>query len=362
MKVLTLLLSSISEGAYSFKRINKIEFLKSQSSYGYTKRYRFGRLFSAHVSINQLSEEFRCYLFSDVYNNISICNSHPTILLEFAQEHHLSTPFLHSLVKESDEFYDVIKSHYGTDINAKELVLMSLNIPHMMFRSRHLNNLAKDLTLVRRVLKEKIYDLDLDFQAAVDGRCHKSITANAKALKMQSLYCFNKETDSIFSFIDFHKTQTPLEIKEMSSFVPFFDGVYVYTEPLFNFNTLSMQNEMMSVDLENIVEKYNDIHNIQFVQKTIKYPSKLISTESFNTIEHAIKIIDKMSHNQIISEFEALKVFDSKFSPITSLQEEKSRKVNFTYDQTIQIQNVHKEIYNKLINRVIQENNLNLLT
>lgn len=357
VKILTLLLSSISEGSYTFEYIKGVVYLKSNSVYGYTKKYDYGRLYPKYVSINQLSREFRYYLFGNIYNDIDIVNAHPTILYNFAQEQNLHTPTLQLLVEDRDYFYEQIIKDYSYDIDPKKLVLISINMNKVNFTSLKLNSLVYDLRKIRESLYN-LYENDENYRSAIDFRCDNNTTTDMKISKIQSLFCFNKETEHIMSFINFYKNKIPFELKEVNSFVPFFDGLYIFSNSLVRLNTSNMHIEKIKVDLDNIMKEYNETNKIKFVKKNIQPIYKLISLEDFNRIESAICGIENMSYDEIKKEIGELNISHEIISCIQTVLKESECKVDFTYEQLNTVQCVYKKMYNKLIKHKINKNTI----
>jgi hypothetical protein len=164
-RILLLLLSGIAEGTYKLEFINTKLYLKSNSSYGYTKKYSYGRLYPIKVSISHISREFRYYLFKDLYDDVDIINAHPTILYDYAISRNISMSSLNSLVNNRELFYETIKEQYGGSekIDPKKLALIALNMNKTDFKSDLLNNLTRDLNEIREKLYEEFYLNNLEF-------------------------------------------------------------------------------------------------------------------------------------------------------------------------------------------------------
>jgi galactitol-specific phosphotransferase system IIB component len=357
-KTLLLLLSGITEGTYKIDFINENMYLKSDSCYGYTKKYSYGRLYPVKASISQISREFRYYLFDGLYNDVDIINYHPAILYEYANKHQISTTSLGELVNHRELFYSKIENDYSFGkIDTKKIVLIAFNTNKNDFKSNLLNNLTRDLNLIRNKLYEEFYLNNSTFRSAIDFRCENNNIENDLKMKTQSLFCFNRETECIMSFKDFYISNIPSELHERSSFIPFFNSLYIHTDPISYLNVSNMTSTVVKVDLEDIIAKYNTNNNIKFKHKSIVLEDTLIPRDIFNDIIFAIGTLEHMNYKEIAKQFESLDLSSELVVTLHDiLNDSECPEVTFEYNQLTQLQGKVRIMFNKLIYSLIARN------
>lgn len=355
-KTLLLLLSGISEGTYKLEFINTKLHLKSNSSYGYTKKYSYGRLYPIKSSISHLSREFRYYLFKGLYKDVDIINAHPSMLHQYAIDNNISMRSLSLLVNNRDLFYEKVKTHYGdySKVDPKKLALITINTNRTDFKSHLLNDLTYDLNLIREKLYEEFYLNNSEFRSAIDLRCGTNASKTDIITKTQSLFCFNRETECVMSFRDFYLNNIPAELRENTSFIPFYDGMYIHTDSISSLNLRNMSTETIEADLQDIIDKYNITTSIKFKHKVIEMEDKLIPNKDFNEIQVAIDTVESMNYQEILNEFNSLGLDNKFISPLRDiLNSYGQHKINFDYKQLTNLQDQVKTMYNKLIHSLI---------
>lgn len=366
-RTLLLLLSGVAEGTYKLDSINGRMNLRFNSSYGYTKKYSYGRLYPVAVSVSQISREFRYYLFKDLYSDVDIVNAHPSILYDYAVAKNIYVPALSELVNQRTSFYEKVSKDYSnsSNVNPKRLTLIAMNISKTDFRSKSLNNLNSDIQAVREKLYEEFYVNDSDFRSAIDFRCEDNCSKNDILTKTQSLFCFDNETKHIMSFRDFYLSNIPTELHEHTSFVPFFDGLYIYSDSISYLNVSNMTSVIKKADLGSIIEKYNKDNVIKFKQKPIEMEDTLIPQPIFDKIQSAINVVEAMDYKNILHEFKALDLSDDLIHylenvlssyPLKDRKEKPKKpsiKMTFDYDALTHLQEEVKNMYHKLIHRLI---------
>jgi hypothetical protein len=355
-KTLLLLLSGISEGTYKIEFINTKLHLKSNSSYGYTKKYSYGRLYPIKASISHLSREFRYYLFKGLYNDVDIINAHPSILYNYAVYRDIPMRSLSTLVNNRELFYAKIKTHYGdySKIDPKKLALIALNTYKTDFKSDLLNNLTRDLNEIREKLYEEFYLNDSEFRSAIDLRCNLNTSKKDILTKTQSLFCFNRETECVMSFKDFYLNNIHTELRESTSFVPFYDGMYIYSDSISYLNVKNMCIETVKTDLDDIIDKYNSNNTIKFKHKHIEMEDELIPHAIFNEIKFAINLVENMNYQEILHEFNLLGLGHELINPLRDILNSSNKlEIDFDYKQLTYLQDKVRIMYHKLIHSLI---------
>lgn len=356
-KTLKLLLSGIHEGSYKIEFINQKMYLKSNSSYGYTKKYSYGRLYPIKLSISHISREFRYYLFKNLYNDVDIINAHPTILYDYATTRNIALNSLGELVNNREIFYEKVLQEYSDyKVTPKKLALIALNMNKTNFRSNLLNDLTRDLNHIRDQLYEEFYLNDSKFRSAIDIRCEENPSEQDIRMKTQSLFCFNKETECLLSFKSFYLENIDAELRDNSSFIPFFDGMYIYTDTITSLDVYNMQSTHIQADLEKIISMYNSTNTIQFKSKPIEMEDTLISRDIFNKIQHSIDLVERLSYKEVINELKSLNVDDKLIKPLINILDSQPKEFSFNYNQLTEIQFKVKALYNELIHGFMTKN------
>lgn len=296
LKVLSGILNGIKGRSYTFVEVNRTLCLKYNSSYGYTKEFDLGRLYPLKHSINQISREYRWYLFDGIYQDVDIVNAHPSMLLNFAKAQLIKTPSLEKLVATRDSFYDDVLKEYKEigmmNIEIKKLVLAALNSGRVDYKSKTL----KSLSLEIQSIKEELYRIKIStkgaFYEAIMSRC-KDIEVTDEILKQktQSLYCFCEETRNLLAL---RNTLLEKLDEEEVSIIPFFDGFYIsYNE----FRSLSNTNNAVYLRLSEIVDEYNKTSSdlIQMKIKAMTEEHSTVKKDEFDKIMNCIGLLAKAS-------------------------------------------------------------------
>jgi hypothetical protein len=159
------------------------------------------------------------------------------------------------------------------------------------------------------------------------------------------------------SFKDFYLCNTPFELRVNTSFVPFFDGMYIHSGSISYLNVENMHMDTKKADLDDIINKYNANNVIKFKRKPITMEDRLIPKEIFNNIQFSIDLIDNMNYQEILSEFKLLGFNDELINPLNDiLNSFDQRVIHFDYRQLTDLQNTVQTMYNKLIHSIIARN------
>ena len=297
-RILNSILNGIEQGSFRFvEKCNQIH-LMYNTSYGYTKKYNLGRLYPSRSSINQMSREFRYHLVSKIYQDVDLINAHPSILHEYAKSKQDFVE-LKQLVENRDAFYSKILDELGNTFrmnSVKNLVLICLNVNKPKFNSGTLNSLNKEILQVRQHLYKDFYLNDLNFKSAIDFRMIGIADTNKILLKIQSLYCFNVETDTILKF---KKLLEDEWVDIDFSVIPFFDGLLVENV---NLDKLCPESLIMDSQLENLDEiilNFNKKSSLKLKRKPLISEYKTISEAKFSNLSKVVKYVDSLTYGEL---------------------------------------------------------------
>lgn len=361
-KVIDNLLNSIEENGYNFVQNQGQEnnlILTKRTKYGFTKRYRHGRIYCSMTSITQLSREFRYLLFNKLYYDIDIVNAHPTILLNFAKKHDISVNTLEKLVENRQEFYSNVKSEYeninakyAENLNVKRLSLAVINSHRNDYKSLSLFNLSKDLRHIRDKLKETVYVEGSSFKRAIDLRMIEEKTSDEDKLinKIQSLYCFDKETETIIAL----KNEIEENTGHIDSIVPFFDGLFILKDDLvYDSNTSS---NVLKYDLNSIIDIFNSKSSLKVAMKPIESDYKLITEQSVKIFENLLNTVSNIKQSELEDIFVKIdsrpeKTFKNILMTHFEKDEtgEKYKEVTLSYECLLELRRDSQLLLNKLI-------------
>lgn len=302
LTVLNFILNSTKERGYAFPDKDPL-CIKKSSVYGYTKGFEHGRLYSLSVSITQLSREFRFLIFEGLYHDIDIVNAHPSILYNYSKEKRLKCEALIKLVQNRTEFYADVKSEYKMVIgeeftkklNVKKLTLAVLNSHKTNYKSKTLANLARDMLSIRQHLKNDFYVENSSFKSAIDVRMSETTELYKENLlsKIQSLYCFDKETETILAFKDHYEKKVGFS----DSIVPFFDGLFILKDEFqFDHNTFQLRPKNY---LPKVIESFNKNSKLKLIEKTIESDYNLLTSSSLSRFELLIEKLKNLSRSDM---------------------------------------------------------------
>ena len=357
LKVLDHVLNSTRERGYSFTD-EKPLCVKKFCTYGYTKNSSHGRLYSDSVSITQLSREFRYLLFEKLYHDIDIVNAHPSILFNYGMENNISCVTLSGLVKDRSKFYETVELEYKDSIgveftkklNIKRLCLAVINSHKTKYKSSTLTNLSMEMLAIREHLRNNVYLGSQTFKSAIDFRMTQTSRKDEKVMlnKIQSLYCFDKETETILAF----KAHFERIVGVSDSIVPFFDGLFILkNEHRFNPDTFVLEK---NYNLEEIIESFNTTSKLKLSEKEIVADYKLLKKSSLNDFEDLMINIDTMNRSDLASAIESSGVMpDDMFEDILDTyckyDNKRYKDVTFSYDMLLDLRRRSELSDNKFI-------------
>jgi hypothetical protein len=302
-------------------------------------------------------------LFGGLYVNVDIINAHPAILYDYAVTRGIAVGSLGELANDREVFYEKVSGECGNSTRTppKKLALITLNTDEIKLKSKSLDGLTFDMRAIRNRLYEEFYLGDSEFRSAIDVRC-EGVREPDILRKTQSLFCFNRETECIMSFRDFYLKTIDPELRDCSSFIPFYDGWYIHTDTISSLDVSSMQSIHIRADIEDIISKYNSINTIRFKCKSIEIEDTLIPREVYNDIQCAIDLVEQMSGKEIIDEFKTLEVDDRLIKPLHDIIDSQPREFVFDYDQITSLQREVKFLYHELIRDLITRKKSDLHT
>jgi hypothetical protein len=277
---------------------------------------KIGRLYPSASSALLLNRQVRYFLFKDVYTDVRLVNSHPTILLDFAQQHDILCPTLQKYVLHRDEVVSdliLLSNNKEDKSSVKKKILIHLNTP--------IKYITKPDTFYSRLhleiseIRNKIWEIHVAQPSMLRTYLMGSEnflkkTDTQKLLTAQSLYCFTQESDLLMSLYEFLKNKSKLHETELS-FLPIFDGAlvryldrsvqdklkvfvieYNSQSKLYKFNIEEFKPNWSPNFNEGIIEKYEKIETIlknmtisqfRLLLECINYPEFTLS-DSVNQI------------------------------------------------------------------------------
>ena len=295
------------------------KFFTSSSSVDYLKIKDFpdiGRLFSSSSSLTLYPRELRNYLFSSLYVDLDIENSHPSILLSFSRKYHdKPTPFLEEFVFERESLLKNLMFNTGKSREVcKESLLRFITLtPSNPSRDFH-PNLLNEIVDIRISLYKVIQKGELDYSEQfvnIFNSKRKFNSYHESLVYLQSFYCQTLETYHILNFsfllqkkyLKFLKNNSIEKLadlpfcnlidKDVSSLnlsdtflsLPFFDGFFIHTPTSFTDNIENVVN-----DLNKDYSEKNDL--IKFVVKELpskkKRLKKLLDLDKFEIMVDAL--------------------------------------------------------------------------
>ena len=375
LNVISAILNGIEAGSYTFVDLKGELYLKYNSSYGYVKGHTLGRLFSRKVSINLLSKDFRYYLFKDVYRDIDIVNSHPTILHLYAKNNDVTSAQLERLVYDRENFYNQLFDDYNRMMpreSTKKLVYYCLNKSNADYASPTLTELNSELVRIRELLYEEFYESDNYFRSAINARLDVTNEIEVVKQKVQTLYCSNLETENIMNFkAHLEKKWSDVDI----SIVPFSGGLFIE-----DINTHEICNDTFITQekypcLEDVINKYNEKSCITFKEKTISPVYRLFSKDTFSRLESVVKYAEGMTHAQaqtlmgkydlhrdiieytqkrVKNQIDQIEKQEEQEDKQSKSKRKKMRKMIFSYEDILDIKSLVNRGYAKLIDILLE--------
>jgi hypothetical protein len=211
---------------------------------------KIGRIYPISVSVLFLTRQIRYYLFKDIYTDVDLVNSHPSILLAFAKKHNINCECLEKYVTNRDEVMTELKlksNNLETNDSIKKKILVFLNSP-----TTPKTRVSFYMSLHSEILKirDKIWRIFMSNETPMKeylktSKYFEEKTIEQQKVSAQSIYCFTEESFLLMSLYVFLKKKADINSTELS-FVPIFDGA------LIRFVNRSVDNE-----LKDFVNQFN---------------------------------------------------------------------------------------------------------
>lgn len=351
LHVVNALLNSYDDSRDSIVLKNKELFLHKHNSYIYTRQLPIGRLYPRYTSINRLSREFRYILFKDLYHDIDIINAHPSILLQYTKKRGIDVPVLDRLVNDRNNLYTEVKNSYKNfpEANVKKFVLSAINNTRTDYQSPIMNHLGHEMVKIRSSLYEEFYLNDSDMRSAIDLRMNdNSLNTNDRSVvlnqKLQSLYCFNEETNNILLFKKWYENH--FHERQEHSIIPFFDGLFINTKAVYKEN------------LEELIDTYNATVDIKFAYKTIESDWEVYSDDvEYRKLKESIQQFDQLSSNEM-EQLASKHGIDLKYGDLLTQLLDAHLEINESFSFSIEdvrmLQEITESKYNLLLDCFIK--------
>lgn len=299
-------------------------------TYGFNREGDFSRLYSSSSKLNILPREIRFYLFKDIYTDVDIVNSGPTIMTEFCAQENLDVPTLRAYVNNRESFLEVLCKDLNIKRDrAKKRVNMSLNAKKPInSKSQLLNLLQLEAGFVRITLakwfKREHPEL-LKLWAKAD-----------KPVDLTSAYCGKRESEMLIKLRKFLIKQledndhykNPFIMKDYTEgdlyFIPFFDGAYIYHS-----------NFAFKKRIPGLVETFNKItkssgSNVKFVIKPIENTPITLVESRLQKYEQVCFFVHRLAPRELYALTKFLRVDDFKVPEELVLEFSKERKERIT--------------------------------
>lgn len=369
--IISTIINKFKSNHFEIREINKTLWFLLSQKYGHPKNQILGRLYSQSVSLMYLSRDVRYCLFNNEYFDIDIINSHPSILLHEALSDNLNVPELFELVNERENYFNKIRADYPNfkEINPKMLILACINQTKNDYKSKSLCRLTVELVQIRKNLYYKYYNTNSTnnvnaFKEAVDSRMNEDIRVREKKLnllvyrnkllqKIQSLFCFQKETEILLHFrawlIDNIKIKHPNA--ELST-VPFFDGLYIKS------TDKHILNEYI---LNELIFEYNKLNPIKFKLKNFEMTNKIFKNgiKEFNSIREKFHILNEKSFKEITDLMTELNILNPEKEIICLLKQYEKSIITLNPEDAQKIEDLFWEIRVRLISHLLSEEEKN---
>lgn len=210
--------------------------------YGFRTVQCKGRIYGHINKMTTLSRQCRFYLFSDLYFDLDLKNSHPSFLADYALQHCIKAEVLQRYVKHRETFLLEIMKEKGIDRDeAKESVLICLNLSssHSLYGTEV--KLHQEIVKIR----EHLFMTHMGKNPTEMGKYTASRktferkngirrSIKEKQVSLQSQYCQTQESImlKILREVCLHKADLDEKVQlnrvnDTLSFIPFFDGAYV---------------------------------------------------------------------------------------------------------------------------------------
>jgi hypothetical protein len=272
--------------------VNKLETIElasdkftRETSYGYLKPYKIGRVHSGDASVPYFPKDMRYLLLKDLYVDFDLVNCHPTILYEFSVNHtDLETPNLESLVVDRDKFKQDVLSELGPVRNLKVAILVSINFSKEGFTSKShtLMALHEEIKALRVFIKEYFAKRYPDF--SIEGMPLSTV---------QSHFCCSRESELVLALRDYLHLSIN-SIPEQLHFIPLYDGAYLHHE-----------DYTVHYELGKYVSKFNKTQAyLKFEQKEIEANEDDVllehDLEKYLTIQKFLQFMDLRRFNSLL--------------------------------------------------------------
>lgn len=292
------------------------------NAYGYKTHHHKGRIYGYKNTMTLISRQCRYYLFKGLYFDIDLKNAHPTILLTYAKENGIEAKTLERYVTNREGFLQsVVDRDNLTRNDAKTSVLRCLNLVSDISLTSSLKELHRDILPIRNHLyKSNILDSVTplgEYTMSRDSFVGKSL--EKQKISLQSQYCATEESRSLNVLYEvclrkglLNREATFRRNSRNISFIPFFDGAYVYFEGLKG-----------DFEITQILEDTNElIAPYTFELKEIKPEWDFIDEERLKNYEIIKIFLSSLSEKEYINMLQILNI------PTFSLDQEKLKEID----------------------------------
>lgn len=276
-------------------RIEENYFIR-EMDYGHKSEFPVGRIASFRSSISSFSRRIRYFLFKDLYIDVDLKNSHPTILYHYATTLQMEVPFLSRLVEERESVFEELGSKHGMNRDqVKKSLLVAINLTsEKKDKMSNFNEFQEGLLLDVREIRQRLYyqyfesdetTVLQEFLIKREDFAEKSL--EEKQLSVQNFHCFTEETHLLLSLKTF--LERSMDEEDKLSFIPFFDGAYVkfrdfrgargISDLLIDFNADIYPYEFVVKDISIEIHDENDKKS---VNDKLNNSKSLLSVDKFN--------------------------------------------------------------------------------
>ena len=193
--------------------------------YSYRDKSQLGRVHSKrNISLQTMVREIRQTLVQDIYDDLDITNTKPTILQFVCKKHNLKCNFVGEYVKNRDKIIEETANRHSIDLDeAKQIFFIIINGGESVIRdlkgeiSDFLKNYINEVnTLISKIPKFYPQISQMEFDRI--GKNHPNINAIILARLLDTL-----ENNALNLMITFYKKNGNLK----NNFVMLFDGILI---------------------------------------------------------------------------------------------------------------------------------------
>ena len=120
---------------------------------------------NSHKFLTTLSRNLRNLLIQEIYDDLDMVNSAPSILLNICKKHNINTPNLEDYVNNRDKYVDNLKNKYSlTDIDIKNRFIFVTFGSQNTMGIKKLETYKKEISFISNILKDlPEYKMYLDY-------------------------------------------------------------------------------------------------------------------------------------------------------------------------------------------------------